>query len=308
MDDDLPEPARRDRCSASLTGLSVGDALGAACFGSRHRMSDLGAGRLPAAPWAWTDDTQMACSVVAQLWEIGHIEQDALAAAFAQRYERRRDYGPGATDLLRRVRDGTPWRTATAELFGGQGSWGNGGAMRVAPLGAYFADDPARAAREAARSAEVTHAHPEGIAGAAAVAVAAAHAADAYLRGIPPDPGAFLTRLLDHVGHGQVAQGIRRGVDLLDRTVAEAARELGNGSQISAPDTVPFCAWVAATHLDDYPTAVTACIQAGGDTDTTAAITGGIVAAYTGTGERSGVRGVPAAWVEAREPLPDWMA
>ncbi|WP_210408401.1 ADP-ribosylglycohydrolase family protein, partial [Allokutzneria sp. NRRL B-24872] len=83
-----------------------------------------------------------------------------------------------AVVTLRRIREGEPWRTVAGEAFGGQGSRGNGAAMRVAPLGAHFADDPARAAMEAALSAEVTHPHPEGVAGAVAVALAAAHAAD----------------------------------------------------------------------------------------------------------------------------------
>jgi hypothetical protein len=48
--------------------------------------------------------------------------------------------------------------------------------MRVAPVGAYFADDLAQAAEQAHRSARVTHAHPEASAGAIAVAIAAAWA------------------------------------------------------------------------------------------------------------------------------------
>ncbi|MGW5454740.1 ADP-ribosylglycohydrolase family protein [Nocardia sp. NPDC003979] len=61
---------------------------------------------------------------------------------------------------------------------------------------------------------------------------------------------------------------------------------------------------VAATYLDDYPAAVAACIEADGDIDTTCAITGGIVAAYTGIGTANGV---PQAWLDAREPLPSWL-
>ena len=72
---------------------------------------------------------------------------------------------------------GTDWRDAARRPFRGAGSMGNGAAMRVAPLGAWFADDVARAVDEARRSAEVTHMHPEGIAGAVAVAVAARHSA-----------------------------------------------------------------------------------------------------------------------------------
>ncbi|MCM0679226.1 ADP-ribosylglycohydrolase family protein, partial [Micromonospora phytophila] len=49
----------------SLAGLSVGDALGSQFFVPGRRPADLAAGRLPPPPWEWTDDTEMACSVVA---------------------------------------------------------------------------------------------------------------------------------------------------------------------------------------------------------------------------------------------------
>jgi ADP-ribosylglycohydrolase len=75
---------------------------------------------------------------------------------------------------------------------------------------------------------------------------------------------------------------------------------LGNGARVLAHDTVPFTLWTAAIFLHDYPSAILACIEAGGDVDTTASIVGGIVAAFTGTG--SG--GTPPSWLAAREPLP----
>jgi ADP-ribosylglycohydrolase len=64
--------------------------------------------------------------------------------------------------------------SVTRRQFDGMGSWGNGAAMRVAPLGAWFAEDLDTVVAEAIRSAQVTHAHPEAAAGAVAVAVAAA--------------------------------------------------------------------------------------------------------------------------------------
>ncbi|WP_246037666.1 ADP-ribosylglycohydrolase family protein [Saccharothrix texasensis] len=70
---------------------------------------------------------------------------------------------------------------------------------------------------------------------------------------------------------------------------------MGNGSHSTAQDSVPFVLWFAATHADDYRVAVTACVEAGGDMDTTAAMVGGIVACRTG---------VPADWPARREPLP----
>ena len=55
----------------SLAGLSVGDALGAQFFVPGRHPGDLAAGRLPPPPWPWTDDTEMACSVLAALADAG---------------------------------------------------------------------------------------------------------------------------------------------------------------------------------------------------------------------------------------------
>jgi ADP-ribosylglycohydrolase len=308
MPSTLSEPARLDLCYDSLHGLSVGDALGSQFFTVGPTLADLVAGRLPAGPWEWTDDTHMACTIVAELREHGAIDQDRLADLFADRCDPYRGYGAGAVVILHEIRAGLPWRQAAGTAFGGQGSCGNGAAMRVAPLGAYHADRPREAARQALTSAEVTHAHPEGIVGAVVVAVCAAQAAAARLDGIRPAPTDLLGRLGPYLIDCLVQRGIDRAIRLLDAGVgvAEAAHELGNGSRVTAQDTVPFALWVAATHLHDYPAAVTACVEAGGDVDTTAAIAGGIVAAYTGIGDRAGITGVPTGWVKTREALPGW--
>jgi ADP-ribosylglycohydrolase len=302
------EPTRLELAFDSLDGLSVGDALGAQFFMVGRSIPDLVARRPPAGPWEWTDDSHMAGSVVSELREHGEIDQDRLAAVFADRCEPYRGYGAGAVVILHEIRDGKPWRQAAADAFDGQGSCGNGAAMRVAPLGAYFPDRPQRAAEQAIQSAEVTHAHPEGIAGALLVAVAAANAARARLEGVRPPAAAILDRLRPYLVDGYVQRGVMRAVRLLGHSVEEAAYELGNGSRVTAQDTVPFALWVAATYLHDYPGAITACVRAGGDVDTTAAIVGGIVAAYTGIGDRPDTTGVPPAWLNAREPLPDWAA
>jgi ADP-ribosylglycohydrolase len=284
----------------SLTGLSVGDALGAQYFVPGNRVSDLLAGTVPPPVWEWTDDTEMACSVVWMLGEAGAIEPDRLAAVFADRCEPYRGYGVGAFIVLRQIRQGLPWSEAAAAAFDGQGSCGNGAAMRVAPLGAYHADSPERAADQAAAQARLTHAHPEGVAGAIAVAVAASVATAARLNGRRPAAGEFLDAIRTHVPAGKVRSGLGRARRMIKAGIDEAAYELGNGSGVTAQDTVPFALWVAARHLDDYPAAIRTCIRAGGDIDTTGAITGGVVAGYTGR------PGIPEAWLESREPLPEW--
>ncbi|WBB69755.1 ADP-ribosylglycohydrolase family protein [Micromonospora sp. WMMD812] len=288
----------------SLAGLSVGDALGGRFFVPGGRVAPW-RDDLPPGPWEWSDDTEMAGSVVTVLADARQIDRDALASTFAARYDPARRYGAGAVELLELIRSGTPWPVAAASAFDGQGSLGNGAAMRVAPLGAYFADSTSRAAAEARASAEVTHAHPEGIAGAVAVAVAAALAARGRLDGSRPAAGRLLAGVAAAVDPAtEVHRRVRRAADLLGRPLPQVVAALGNGSRVTAPDTVAFTLWVAATRLDDYPAAIQACVEAGGDVDTTAAIVGGVVAAYGGVGTPGGV---PAEWLAAREPLPPWL-
>ncbi|MBZ0286172.1 MAG: ADP-ribosylglycohydrolase family protein, partial [Anaerolineae bacterium] len=157
-----------------MEGLSVGDALGGFFeFGQPHHLSrSLQERKLPNTQWRFTDDTNMALSIYQNLRLYGEIKQDELAASFAHYFDRSRGYGLGARHLMIALRDGRPWRSASREMFNNKGSFGNGGAMRVAPLGAYFADDLEAVVTNARLSAEITHAHPEGIAGAIAVAVA----------------------------------------------------------------------------------------------------------------------------------------
>ncbi|MFI6172631.1 ADP-ribosylglycohydrolase family protein [Nocardia sp. NPDC051052] len=288
----------------SLDGLSVGDSLGQQFPVMRRSIQDIRGGDLAAGPWGWTDDTEMACTVVAELGARGAIDQDRLAAAFARRFDPGRDYGFIAVSTLRRIQGGAQWREVAGAAYDGQGSCGNGAAMRVAPLGAYYADDPKRIVAEAVRSAQVTHMHPEGVAGAVAVALAAGRAAQARLTGIRPTPTEFITAVLDNLGNGETSRRIRHARTLLGASAEQAAAELGNGSRVTAQDTVPFTMWVAATHLGDYPSAITTCIAADGDIDTTSAIVGGIVAAHTGTAPGTGI---PPTWLAAREPLPTWL-
>ncbi|MFE2958190.1 ADP-ribosylglycohydrolase family protein [Nocardia tengchongensis] len=294
-----------DTARDSLEGLSVGDALGAQFFVPGRSLPDLIAGKPPAPPWELTDDTEMACTVFEEIRGRGCVDRDALAAAFADRCEPYRGYSGGTVALLHQIRDGRPWAEAAGALFDGRGSWGNGAAMRVAPLGAAFPGELDRVAAQAALSAEVTHRNAEAIIGGMVVAVAASRAAAARESSCGPEE--LLAAVEPYLVDSRTADGVRRARGLLGRSVAEAAYELGNGAQVTAQDTVPFTLWAAATFLDDYPAAVTACVEAGGDADTTAAIVGGIVAARTGIGERGGIRGVPEQWVAAREPLPCWV-
>jgi ADP-ribosylglycohydrolase len=283
------------RTRECLVGLAIGDAFG-------ETMARPGAGKritkrlIPMArPWRWTDDTAMALSIVEVLERLGTIDPDELARAFVERWraEPDRGYGLGAFTLLQRVAAGAAWRDEAQGLFGGKGSFGNGAAMRAAPIGAYFAPDLDRIRVEALRSAEPTHAHPDGAAGAVAVAIAAG------LATMRISGTAMLDGVIEATPETATRKGLRRARELgLDFEVQLAGEELGTGCNISARDTVPFCIWVAARQLDSYEAAIWTATSEVGDSDTNGAIVGGIVASATG------IAGIPVLWREATEPLP----
>lgn len=266
----------------SLLGLAAGDALGKTwAFGD----SNLASRRVPGGPWTYTDDTVMAIALVATLEQFGCVDQDHLAKEFATRFidDPERGYGAGAYWLLHQLHQGRPWREVSIELFRG-GSFGNGSAMRVAPLGAYYGSDLDRVCAEARASAEVTHGHPEGQAGAIATAIAAA---------VITTDDHLLDAVLAHTPKGRVYEQVSRVRSLLGCSAKQAAAELGDGREVCCHDTVPFALWCVASHQDSYEDAIFAALEGtrspDADRDTVLAIVGGVVAA-------------------ASPPLSDWVA
>jgi ADP-ribosylglycohydrolase len=293
-----PFSAHPDRLAAalrSLDGLSVGDAFGERFFAPPDRaLEEIRSRSLPPGPWTFTDDTVMALSIVDVLAERGDIDRDRLADLFARRYRHdpRRGYGGTAHEILSEIAGGTPWLVASTAPFGGTGSMGNGGAMRAAPIGAFFASDYARTADAARASAEVTHAHAEGQAGAIAVAIAAAW----MCRG-GSDAADLFGTVLAHTPEGDTRRGIARAARLdLQTHVRNAASTLGSGNRVISSDTVPFSLWCVARHLADFEEAMWSTVSGLGDRDTTCAIVGGIVAVHPAAA-------IPPHWLGAREPL-----
>lgn len=300
MDEQISHNSALQRAASALEGLSVGDAFGEQFFFRSNLRQRLTSGQVAPGEWFFTDDTNMALSIYAILRQCQQIDQDKLAQSFGLHFDAERGYGHGARNLLRAIVHGDHWRTAAKAMFGGQGSFGNGSAMRIAPLGAYFADDLPRCAEQARLSAEVTHAHDEGIVGGIAAALAAAVASS--LRGSEtPSRADFIDRVLPYVPPSEVRSRLTRARDMqAGEPVHRAVHILGNGSQISAQDTVAFCIWCAGEQLANYEQALWMTASAAGDVDTNCAIVGGIVSAYTG------IEGIPDAWRLAREPLPEW--
>ncbi|RYX84067.1 ADP-ribosylglycohydrolase family protein [bacterium] len=231
---DSSPSARLNRALGSLEGLSIGDAFGEQFFMSFEMVARLlnnpekwwatpydfeddfvlreliKPRRLEfcAPSWRWTDDTAMALEIVAELRDNEQIDPDSLARRFTRRFlhDENRGYGPAMHSLLPRLeREG--WQDAAQNLFAGKGSYGNGSAMRVPPLGAYFADDFAVLIEQARLSAIVTHSHDEAIAGAIAAAVAAGIVARSKNDGVVIILADFLDEIIFYTPDSEVKDG-----------------------------------------------------------------------------------------------------
>ena len=127
------------RARGVLLGLALGDALGAPFEGR----SQLTATQVEAwidahEPLRWTDDTHMALTLARHLVDDPELrDPEALGSAFAQAYalEPWRGYVSGPPQVFAMVEQGLTFQQAAGSLFGGSGSFGNGAAMRVAPVG-----------------------------------------------------------------------------------------------------------------------------------------------------------------------------
>jgi len=295
---------RVERARLALRGTAVGDAFGQTFFGPPDRVkARVLARELRSPPWRYTDDTVMALGITRVLERQGEIVPDLLARTFADAYLREPDRGYGATahKILQKIGNGVDWREASRAAFGGAGSMGNGAAMRAAPLGGYFAEDPDALVEQARLSAQVTHQHPEGQAGAIAVALAASwawlhrdHSSAALGGGC-----ALLEYVVEQVPEGATRAGLMMALKLpSDTDLPTAVAALGNGSNVCAHDTVPLVLWSVARHLDSYEEALWTLVAAQGDQDTTCAIAGGILAL------RVGPSGIPDEWESSREQHP----
>jgi len=290
-----------DLAKTSLLGLSIGDALGETFFGPAEIISArINNRELQEGNWFFTDDTVMGIGVYNILSRFGAINQDELAKEFADNYaiDNYRGYGGTAQKILRDIAEGTHWRQAGSGVFDGMGSTGNGAAMRSGPIGAYFYEDAELVIKQAKLAAEVTHTHPEGIAGGIAVALAACICARYGLTGTDLPADNFYDFITGHMPASEVKAKIQKAQKLPgDYDIRTIVSVLGNGTNLTAPDTVPFALWCAANHTGSFSEAIWTGISALGDRDTIAAIIGSIVVLSAGS------TSIPNQWIAQAEPF-----
>jgi len=287
-------PTLQDRFRGCLLGVAIGDALGG-LFEARSpesiRERFATADEIAAYPkeeiW-YTDDTQMTIGIAETLADHGEIVNIRLCEAFVANYIPSRGYGRGARAILEAMEDGKDHEQVAAEYFPG-GSYGNGAAMRVAPVGLFFHHERKRIWEQARLSALPTHLHALGIEGAQILALAV---------GILCEDAAWnRTRFFDELLAPDLTFEYRTQMEFASRANSvDKLPPLGN--RIEALYSVPTAIACFALTPDSLTDTLGNAIFLGGDTDTIAAMAGALV------GTHLGLQGLPERLVRLLESSP----
>lgn len=273
-----------------LIGAAIGDGLGAWQEGRRiAEKEDIASLAERAEELAYTDDTHMTIGVVESLIQSRDFDGEHIAQTFIKNYEAEpwRGYGPGPPRVFRMIKSDEPWDSAASKIYRG-GSFGNGSAMRVAPIGLLYSNNPAKLKEIAYKSSSITHSHELGKEGAAlqayAVALALNTPSDEEI-----DREAFLLKLQNFAQTQLYKEKIANTKELLgEQDRARVVAVLGNG--IEALSSVPTAIYCFLKQPKSYKDSVIYAISLGGDTDTIASMAGAILGAYLG------IEAIPQEW------------
>lgn len=262
-----------------LVGCAVGDSLGMP-FETRLPSDPLllnwKGDYLPSEyhklkPGQWTDDTMMSKMLMESLYICGGFYPRDVANRYLHWYLSGDTRGMGKTTkaALHRLKEGSRWTDS-----GIGDAEGNGTAMRAAPMGAFYHEDPLTVAEFSRMESRITHKSVEASEGSAAVALMVA-----YLW-----QGVDRSNLLDATLEFLVNSKVKDKLITLNKTkghlaLPEAFTIFGTKAIVS--QTVPS-AFASFMLTNSYEEAITAAIRAGGDTDTTAAIAGALAGTYYG--------------------------
>ncbi len=292
----------RKKFEGAMLGCALGDAIGELAFKYRHRKTL--ENKIDALDLlVFTDDTAMAIALAESLIKMKAIDQEDIGNTFAKHYlkEPWRGYAAGPPTIFAMVADSKiSYVDAAKRLYGGEGSFGNGAAMRIVPVGLRFYDLE-DLYNKAAATAEVTHAHPVGKDGAAIQALAIAQAVKAE-----PHENLDQEAFLDMLISSARTREIRKKLTLVDKLIRDnappqkAARELGKS--VAVHESMPFSLYSFLKNHQSFEECLFCAVLHGGDRDTLGAMACSISGAYLG------VNKIPEKWLtklERREYIMD---
>lgn len=312
----------RSKFRGSLLGALVGDCTGSP-YDSGNKLSDgtklilqRSFDKLEGPPYKapvmqFTDDSAMTYSLAKSLVERKELDMVDLAKRFVKSYyqEPNRGYAMGVLAVFQKLRNNkcTDVLSPAREQFGGEGSWGNGGAMRISPVALFCYQNYDKLVEVARNVSQITHTNKVGVDGAILQATA-------IYQSLHLDPNEelnvnnFIDDLIDKMdkiekdeeGLGlSEPQPYKVQLNIVKSLIAEAdgaephdekvVQNLGNSvAALYSVPTAIFCFLRAQKPITGIQTenpfrrAVQYAISLGGDTDTIGSMTGAIAGAFYG--------------------------
>lgn len=281
-------PAQIDRAAGVLLGLACGDALGAPhefkpALPPETALAMTGGGAFGWAPGEWTDDTSMAVPIARAVARgdalLDVVVLDGIVDAWVGWAGAAPDVGNQTRRVLSRVESGVGSAGRSVEVaqadYEVRDGRGNGSLMRTAPVALGYLHDPDRLVAAARAVSALTHPGEDSEEACVLWCLAIRHA---VLNG---------------------AYDLRAGLAELSPERAEVWSQRISEAEALEPSAlgsnggvVKACqaAWSAIVRSDSYVDAVRRAVLAGNDTDTVAAIAGGLA------GARWGASAVPSEW------------
>ncbi len=284
----------------SMIGSAIGDAIGELAFfyNEKASLEDI---IKTSEKLIYTDDTAMSIGLAESLIERRCVDQEHLGNTFSKYFfqEPWRGYASGPPTIFYMVRErGVSYVEASRSLFGGKGSFGNGAAMRIAPIGLFYYKSDSLY-EKASLSAEVTHAHPVGMDGAAVQAYAVSQA-------VKLDPGKEFSKeeFIQNLINFSRTPEIKEKMELVKRLILEdVSPEIAHdflGRSVSVDESMPFAIYSFLKNPKSFRECLFCSTLHGGDRDTLGAMACAISGAYLGADA------IPPVWrdkIENREMI-----
>jgi len=293
---------RIDQFQGCLIGQCLGDAVGFPVEGypplicQRYTKQILERGQVgewthyPYVFGQYSDDSQLSRELMLSFLHCQRFDPEDYAHRIASMFKNKKiiGYGKATAAAANQLIQGIPW-THSGVLAP---SAGNGSAMRAAPIGLFFFDDPDMLLTVAYDQSRITHQDARCSAGAVTIAGAVA----LLLQTEELSENIFLKQLSEWAKQYDetFAQFILNmnhwlTIPIPDATMAisqaGADPEFENGWQGISPFVISSVLWSLYAFLkspQDYWQTINTAIAVGGDVDTTAAMAGALSGAYLG--------------------------
>jgi len=283
-----------DKAKGIIYGLAIGDALGYPTeFIHLPRIKEIygpsGIQDLPKTPALFTDDTQMSIAIAEALIKSGEKDIETIMEAVRDEFIKwyhspENNKAPGKTCLtgVANMERGDHWSES-----GVASSKGCGSAMRAAPIGYLYQNDPEKLKEVAHASGICTHGHLTGD----AACIGAAYLVKLALDGVKPEE--MIPALLNFTSgiSDEFDKAILKVNECIDwKDEEEALKSLGEGW--IGEEAVALALYCFLKYPDDYKKAVLRGANTDGDSDSIACIAGSISGAFLG------IKAIPQEWVK----------